>query len=99
MDKTYAAALDQIREAGAEHIFIDFDVDVLDRTLAPACPASMPGGFTADVASEAAFLAGATPEVRAFDLTEVDAEQDVAGITLRVMCQLFMSFCSGVASR
>jgi formiminoglutamase len=94
-----ATAFDQIRAAGARRIYVDFDVDVVDRAFAPACPASMPGGMTPAEASDAASYAGSQPDVVAFDLTEVDATQDVAGMTLRLMGQLFMSFCSGVVSR
>ena len=97
--RVYATALDQVRSSGAKRIYVDFDIDVLDRALAPACPASMPGGMSAEAAAEGAFLAGATTDVAAFDLTEVDALQDVAGITLRAMCHVFMSFCAGVATR
>ena len=33
------------------------------------------------------------------DVTEVDANADVAGITVRLAAALFLAFCSGVAAR
>ena len=31
-----------------DHIYVDLDVDVCDRSVAPACPAATPGGISAD---------------------------------------------------
>ena len=52
---------------------VDLDVDVCDRAVAPACPASLPGGLAAHELLAAAGHAGASPLVRSMDLTEVDA--------------------------
>ena len=93
------AALREVRAAGATKIYFDLDVDVVDRAFTPGCPASMPGGMTPDDAARAARSLGAQSDVVAMDLTEVDASTDVAGTTVRLMAHLFMSFCSGVASR
>jgi formiminoglutamase len=99
VDAVLDAALHEVRAAGATKIYVDCDVDVVDRAFAPACPASMPGGLTPEVAITAAHRLGRQPDVAGFDLTEVDASADVAGITVRLMAALFLSFCSGVASR
>jgi len=94
-----AAALSKIRAAGARRIYFDLDVDVVDRAFAPGCPASMPGGLIPAEAATAARIMGEQADVVAMDLTEVDASTDIAGITVRLMCYLFLSFCSGVAER
>jgi len=59
-----------------DHIYVDLDVDVCDRSVAPACPAATPGGISADDLRQAAFLAGANYKVRAVDITEVDPKRD-----------------------
>jgi hypothetical protein len=67
-----AEALD-IAGSGGREIYVDLDVDVCDRSVAPACPASVPGGISADELRQAAHLAGSDSRVRAIDITEIDA--------------------------
>ncbi|MFM8673170.1 MAG: agmatinase family protein, partial [Candidatus Nanopelagicus sp.] len=59
-----------------DHIYVDLDVDVCDRSVAPACPAATPGGISADELRQAAFLAGGNYKVQAVDITEVDPKRD-----------------------
>ena len=92
-------ALERLSDAGAEHVYADLDVDVVDRAYAPACPASMPGGLNPDDFCSAAFELGCDSRVMAVDLCEVDANKDVNGITVRLMAQAFMSFCAGLTYR
>jgi formiminoglutamase len=84
---------------GVTRFYVDFDLDVLDRAYAPACPASMPGGLAPHHLQEAAHLLGAHPRVAAVDLTEVDAAADVAGTTVRCMASVFLGFCGGLVLR
>ena len=92
-------ALGELRASGAQAIYADIDLDVVDRAFAPGCPASLPGGlFPADVLS-AARLLGRQDDVAAIDLCEVDALADVAGITVRLMAATFTALCAGVALR
>jgi formiminoglutamase len=93
------SAMSLLRDRGAERVYVDFDIDVVDRAFAPACPASLPGGMTPDDLLRAAFLLGAAREVCAADLCEVDANADVNGMTVRLAAATFINFCSGVASR
>ena len=93
------SALSVLRGRGVERLYVDFDIDVVDRAFAPACPASLPGGMHPDDLFHAAFLLGAASEVCAADLCEVDANADVNGITVRLAAATFVTFCSGVASR
>jgi formiminoglutamase len=94
-----SSAVSVLRGRGVERIYVDFDIDVVDRAFAPACPASLPGGMAPDHLLHAAFLLGAAQEVCAADLCEVDANADVNGMTVRLAAATFVSFCSGVASR
>lgn len=93
------AALDDLQRSGVERIYVDFDVDVVDRAAAPGCPASLPGGIAAGDLIAAARLLGRDGRVDAIDLCEVDAMADVAGITVRLMAAAFTAFASGLAQR
>ena len=83
-----------------DEIYVDLDVDVCDRTAVPACPASVPGGISADELRQAAFYAGANSKVRAVDITEIDVKKDSADQrTIRLAALLVLEFAAGVASR
>ncbi len=83
----------------SDAVYIDFDLDVLDRAFAPACPGSRPGGMTPRQLAAAARIAGSHPAVVAADFVEVDAAADVADTTLMAMATAFLAFAAGVASR
>lgn len=94
-----AEALD-IAGGSDREIYVDLDVDVCDRSVAPACPASAPGGITADEFRQAAFLAGADARVRALDITEIDAAMDTPDQrTVRLGALLVLEAACGVALR
>lgn len=61
---------------GAKKIHVDVDVDVCDRSVAPACPASVPGGLTAYELRSGVRLLARDKRVAAFDITEIDAAAD-----------------------
>jgi formiminoglutamase len=82
-----------------ETIYVDLDIDVLDRTFAPATPGSRPGGLTPWELSRAAWLCGVRPEVRAIDLVEVDPTQDIADATVLTTGACLLSFASGLLTR
>ena len=82
-----------------EVIYVDFDIDVLDRAFAPACPGARPGGLTPWELRRAAFLCGTNPKVRAIDLVEVDPTQDVADVTVLATGACLLSFASGLVNR
>ena len=92
-------ALDVAGSGGAE-VYVDLDVDVCDRAVAPACPASLPGGLSAGELLDAAYLAGRDPRVRAVDITEVDAEADAPdGRTVRLAALCVLEAAAGLACR
>jgi formiminoglutamase len=94
-----AKAID-IAGAGGREIYVDLDVDVCDRSVVPACPASMPGGLTADQLREAAYLLASEKRVRAIDITEIDAAQDAPDQrTLRLAALLILEASAGFATR
>jgi formiminoglutamase len=70
---------------GGRRVHVDLDVDVCDRSVAPACPASVPGGLSAIELRTAARVAALHPDVVSIDLTEVDAAADTPdGRTVRL---------------
>ena len=76
----------EIASSGGGPVHVDLDVDVCDRSVAPACPASVPGGISAWQLREAARAAGAHSAVTSVDLVEVDATADAAdGRTVRLV--------------
>jgi formiminoglutamase len=88
--------------AGADEceIYVDLDVDVCDRSVAPACPASVPGGISADELRQAAFIAGTDNRVRALDITEIDPVMDAPDQrTIRLAALLVLEAACGVAQR
>jgi formiminoglutamase len=95
-----AEALEIAGAGPAGRVHVDLDVDVCDRAVAPACPASVPGGLSAAQLRAAARLAGADPRVVGVDLTEVDATRDAAdGRTVRLVALCVLEVAAGVLLR
>jgi formimidoylglutamase len=82
-----------------DRIYVDLDLDVLDRAYAPACPGSRPGGLAPWEVLAGSRLAGSHPKVRAIDLVEVDPTKDVADATVLTAAGCLLSFAAGVAGR
>jgi len=75
-------------------------VDVCDRSVTPACPASVPGGISAVELRTAARVAGAHASVSSIDLTEVDAAADAQdGRTVRLVALCVLEALAGLESR
>jgi formimidoylglutamase len=90
--------LDRLAQT-CEHLYVDLDVDVLDRSFAPGCPGARPGGLAPWELLEAAVEAGRHPAVRAVDVVEVDASADHSGVTVDVAAQCLLSVAAGLAGR
>lgn len=81
-------------------IHVDFDVDVCDRSVAPACPASLPGGLQAHELRRITRVLAADSRVRSVDIAEVDATADTADArTVRLAALLVLEAAAGVARR
>jgi formiminoglutamase len=98
LERIVNEALAQL-SAQVQVIYVDFDIDVLDRAFAPACPGARPGGLTPWELRRAAWLCGAHPKVKVIDLVEVDPTQDVAEVTVMAAGACLLSFASGLVSR
>ena len=99
MKRVIAKAL-KVAGSGGREIYVDLDVDVCDRSVAPACPASVPGGISADEIRQATRLLANDPRVRAIDITEIDAKLDSPDQrTIRLAALLVLEAAAGLASR
>ena len=92
------ALLDDLADR-CEEIYVDIDLDVLDRAFAPACPGARPGGTSPRQLLEAAFAAGAHPQVRAVDIVELDPLADVAHITTDTAALALLNVAAGYVAR
>jgi formimidoylglutamase len=73
------------------YIYVDIDIDVCDRSVVPAAPAAVPGGFTAHELREIVFLLASSSRVNTFDITEIDATIDAPDqrtLRLAALCVL-----------
>jgi formiminoglutamase len=98
VERLLTESLDDL-SARVKHIYVDLDIDSLDRIFAPATPGSRPGGLTPYELRRVAWLCGAHPKVRAIDLVEVDPTQDVADATVMATASCLLSFASGLLAR
>ncbi len=65
-----------IAGAGGRPVYVDVDLDVVDRAAVPGCPAAAPGGLAPDEVRVAARRLATDPRVLALDITEVDVARD-----------------------
>jgi formiminoglutamase len=98
VDRFVRRALQDLDER-VDAIYVDIDLDVMDRSFAPACPGARPGGLTPWEVQWAARLLGAHPKVRAMDIVELDPTQDVADVTVLTAASCLLSFASGLVGR
>jgi formiminoglutamase len=90
----------EIAGSGGGPVHLDVDVDACDRSVAPACPASVPGGLAAWELRALVRAAGTDPHLRTADLVEIDATADAAdGRTVRLAALCVLEFAAGLALR
>jgi formiminoglutamase len=83
-----------------DRIHVDFDMDVCDRSVVPACPAAAPGGISADEIRQFAFLAGASNSVISMDITEIDSTKDSEDErTTRLAALVILEAIAGLSTR
>jgi formiminoglutamase len=80
-------------------IYVDLDLDVMDRAFAPATAGARPGGLTPLDIRRAAYLFGAHSKVRVMDLVEIDSTRDSNDITALAAAACLLSFASGLLER
>ncbi len=98
-DDVAAEAL-EIAGAGGGPVHVDVDVDVCDRSVAPGCPASVPGGLAAWELRELVRALASGGSVHSADIAEVDATADAPdGRTVRLAALCVLELLAGLASR
>lgn len=80
-------------------IYVDFDIDVIDRAQLPGAPGARPGGMEVQDFFDATRLICAHPKVRCVDLTEFDPPLDVARISALTAARWFAEVLAGFATR
>jgi formiminoglutamase len=98
IERTVNRALHQLAQT-VEVIYVDLDLDVMDRAFAPATAGARPGGLTPLDIRRAAYLCGAYPKVRVMDLVEIDPSRDNNDITTLAAAACLLSFASGILER
>ena len=105
-DQVYAVGIETAVSEGlkqiasrVETIYVDLDLDVLDRSFAPATPGSRPGGLAPWQIRRAARICGLHPKVRVMDLVEIDPERDIADATCMAAAACLLSFACGLCER
>ena len=96
IEEIWATAL----SIAGDKVFVDFDMDVCDRSVVPACPAAAPGGISADELRQFAFLAGASRSVIGADITEIDSAKDSEDErTVRLAALAILEMIAGFSTR
>ena len=85
--------------ARCDVIYVDFDIDVIDRSQFPAAPGARPGGISAQDFFEATRLIGAHPKVRCVDLAEYDPSLDIGDLGSLTAARWFVELLAGFATR
>lgn len=98
-ERGLAAVIDEELErlsSLCEVIYVDFDIDVIDRSQWPASPGARPGGVSAQDFFDATRVIGACAKVKAVDLTEYDPSLEIGELgaltTGRWFCELLAGF-------
>jgi formiminoglutamase len=85
--------------ARADRIYVDVDIDVIDRSQWPASPGARPGGVGVHAFFEATRVIGSHPKVRAVDLTEYDPSLEVGDLGSLTVGRWFCELLAGLEGR
>jgi formiminoglutamase len=95
-----AEALEVAGSGAGARVHLDIDVDVCDRTVAPGCPASVPGGLAAWELRALTRAAASHSAVVSADIVEVDATADAEDArTVRLAALCVLELLAGIARR
>ncbi len=99
IDEVVGEAL-EVAGSGDGRIHLDIDVDVCDRSVAPGCPASVPGGLAAWELRALSRAVASDSRVASADIAEVDAATDAEdGRTVRLAALCVLELLAGLAGR
>lgn len=90
----------EVTGAGDGRVHLDIDVDVCDRSVAPGCPASVPGGLQAWELRGLTRAVASDARVVSADIVEVDATADAPDQrTVRLAALCVLELLAGLAGR
>lgn len=78
-----------------ESVYVSVDMDVIDQSQAPGCPAIGPGGMEATDLFEAITYLGEQPIVEGLEIVEVDPTVDFRDMTSRIAAHVILNFIKG----
>ncbi len=93
-----AQELDRLA-ALCDAIYVDFDIDVIDRSQWPASPGARPGGVAVHDFFSATRVVGAHAKVRAVDLTEYDPSLEIGDLGSLTAGRWFCELLAGLQTR
>lgn len=100
IDDVVAEALEVAGAGEDSRVHLDIDVDVCDRSVAPGCPASVPGGLQAWELRALTRAVASDPRVVSADIAEVDATADADDArTVRLAALCVLELLAGLAAR
>lgn len=96
-----AAVAEELERLSAlvDVIYVDFDIDVIDRSQWPASPGARPGGVSAQDFFDATRVVGAHPKVRMVDLTEYDPSLEIGDLGSLTAGRWFCELLAGFEAR
>ncbi len=80
-------------------IYVDFDIDVIDRRQSPGAPGGRSGGFSTFEFFQATRIIGTHNKVKAVDLTEFDPALDINDSTALIAGRWFAELLIGYTKR
>lgn len=93
-----ADALDKVA-ARCDVIYVDFDIDAIERGMAPGAPGARPGGFATADFFLAARMVAKHPKVKAVDIAEFDPSLDVSDISALIGARWVAETLAGFSER
>lgn len=100
IDDVAAEALEVAGAGAGARVHLDIDVDVCDRSVAPGCPASVPGGLAAWELRALTRRVASDARVVGADIAEVDATADAPdGRTVRLAALCVLELLAGLVDR
>ncbi|MFC4319925.1 formimidoylglutamase [Litchfieldia salsa] len=90
--KIVEEAITLLKRNKVDMIYVSVDMDVLDQSFAPGCPAIGPGGMDSHTLIEAIEILGACQMVKAMDIVEIDPTVDYRDMTSKIASWLILSY-------
>ncbi len=98
-DQLDGSEIERIYAGAGETTMVTFDLDAVEAASAPGVSAPGVGGMAPRLWLDAARRAGERPNVRSFDVVELNPTHDIDGRTARLAALTLWHYLAGIASR